>query len=45
MNPYFFDNYSYAPWDPSGAGRFMRTVSGHTGHFHVRVLEPDGTCN
>jgi hypothetical protein len=45
VNPYFFSNYAYEPWDPSGAGRFMRTVSGHTGHFHVRVFQPDGTCN
>jgi len=45
VNDYFFANYSYEPWDPSGAGRFMRTVTGHTGHFHVRVFKPDGTCN
>lgn len=45
VNDYFFESYSYEPWDPSGAGRFMRTVSGHTGHFHVRVFKPDGTCN
>ena len=45
VNDYFFSNYSYEPWDPSGAGRFMRTVTGHTSHFHVRVFKPDGTCN
>ena len=41
VNPYFESLYSYEPW----RGTFMRTVSGHTGHFHVRVKKPDGTCN
>lgn len=41
INPYFAANHGYAPWN----GGFMRTVSGHTQHFHVRVKKPDGTCN
>lgn len=41
VNPYFESTYSYRPW----RDQFMRTVTGHTGHFHVRVMKPDGTCN
>lgn len=41
VNPYFYANHAYAPWN----GDFMRTVDGHTQHFHVRVKKPDGTCN
>ena len=41
VNPYFESSYSYEPW----RGQFMRTVTGHTNHFHVRVMKPDGTCN
>lgn len=41
INPYFAESYSYAPWN----GGFMRTVSGHTNHFHVRVMKSDGSCN
>ncbi len=41
INAYFASKYSYAPWK----GKFMRTVVGHTGHFHVRVMKPDGSCN
>ena len=41
VNAYFASKFSYEPWN----GKFMRTVSGHTSHFHVRVKKPDGTCN
>lgn len=41
VNAYFAEQTSYAPWH----GQFMRSVSGHTEHFHVRVKKPDGTCN
>jgi hypothetical protein len=41
VNPYFTSKYSYTPWH----GTFMRSVSGHTHHFHIRVKKPDGTCN
>lgn len=41
VNEYFASKFSYQPWK----GKFMRTVSGHTGHFHVRVMKPDGSCN
>lgn len=41
VNPYFESLFSYNPW----YGTFMRTVSGHEGHFHVRVKKPDGSCN
>lgn len=41
INPYFASKFSYAPWN----GQFMRTVSGHTHHFHVRVKKPNGLCN
>jgi hypothetical protein len=41
VNEYFSANHAYAPWN----GQFMRTVDGHTGHFHIRVKKPDGTCN
>ena len=41
VNAYFKTKFSYKPWH----GTFMRSVSGHTHHFHVRVKKPDGTCN
>jgi len=41
VNSHFGASYAYEPW----RGRMMRTVSGHTHHFHVRVKKPDGTCN
>ncbi len=41
INAYFASKFSHQPWK----GKFMRTVSGHTGHFHVRVMKPDGSCN
>lgn len=41
VNAYFSSKFSYKPWHNT----FMRSVSGHTGHFHVRVKKPDGTCN
>ncbi len=41
VNAYFGSKFSYKPWH----GTFMRSVSGHTHHFHVRVLKPDGKCN
>lgn len=41
VNTYFASKYSYTPW----RGTFMRSVSGHTHHFHIRVKKPDGTCN
>ena len=41
INSYFQSNYNFNPWH----NQFMRTVSGHTHHFHVRVKKPDGTCN
>lgn len=41
VNDYFAQQTSYAPWK----GQFMRSVTGHDKHFHVRVKKPDGTCN
>ncbi|MCA9564504.1 MAG: hypothetical protein KC561_13500 [Myxococcales bacterium] len=41
INPYFESNYDYTPW----WNTFMRTVSGHLTHFHVRVMPEDGDCN
>lgn len=41
VNAYFAQTSSYAPWN----GEFMRSVTGHDSHFHVRVQKPDGTCN
>ena len=41
VNAYFNSKFSYEPWH----GTFMRSVSGHTHHFHVRVMKPDGKCN
>ncbi len=41
VNAYFTAKYSYEPWH----GTFMRSLAGHTGHFHVRVKKPDGSCN
>lgn len=41
VNDYFAQKTNYAPWKT----QFMRSVTGHTGHFHVRVKKPDGTCN
>jgi len=41
VNPYFESRCSYEPWHYT----YMRSVSGHTGHFHIRVMPPDGSCN
>ncbi len=41
VNDYFNQTQSYTPWH----GQFMRSVSGHTHHFHVRVKMPNGQCN
>lgn len=41
VNAYFNSKFSYKPWH----GTFMRSVSGHTHHFHVRVKKPNGLCN
>ncbi len=41
VNAYFQSKFSYEPWK----GKFMRSVSGHTHHFHVRVKKPNGQCN
>ncbi len=41
VNAYFASKFSYEPWK----GTFMRSVSGHVSHFHVRVKKPDGSCN
>lgn len=41
VNDYFTQKTNYAPWKTA----FMRSVTGHTAHFHVRVKKPDGTCN
>ena len=41
VNAYFTSKFSYKPWH----GTFMRSVSGHTHHFHVRVKKPNGSCN
>ena len=41
INTYFTSQYAYEPWH----GTFMRNIGGHTGHFHIRVKKPDGTCN
>jgi len=41
VNDYFKQTQSYEPWH----GQFMRSVSGHTHHFHVRVKKPNGQCN
>jgi hypothetical protein len=41
VNAYFNQTQSYDPWK----GQFMRSVSGHTHHFHVRVKKPNGQCN
>lgn len=41
INPTFESMFTYEPWH----GTFMRTVTGHTHHFHIRVKKPDGMCN
>lgn len=41
VNDYFAQKTNYAPWN----GQFMRSVTGHTQHFHVRVKKPNGACN
>ncbi|MCC6527962.1 MAG: hypothetical protein IT373_35275 [Polyangiaceae bacterium] len=41
VNGYFDQNHAYEPWHQT----FMRNIGGHTQHFHVRVKQPDGTCN
>ena len=41
VNGYFDANHAYVPWHDT----FMRSIGGHTGHFHIRVKKPDGTCN
>ncbi|NOY92335.1 MAG: hypothetical protein GXP55_14160 [Deltaproteobacteria bacterium] len=44
VNPYFVSEYSYRTWHGGAARTFMRSVAGHTTHFHIRVKRPDGTC-
>jgi hypothetical protein len=44
VNPYFASEYAYSTWHGGSARTFMRTVAGHTRHFHIRVKRPDGTC-
>lgn len=41
VNAYFNAKYTYKPW----GSKFMRSVTGHTTHFHVRVKKPNGSCN
>lgn len=41
VNAYFSAKHKYKPW----GSNFMRTVSGHTTHFHMRVKKPNGLCN
>lgn len=41
VNAYFASKFKYNPW----GSKFMRSVTGHTTHFHVRVKKPDGSCN
>jgi hypothetical protein len=41
VNAYFNSKFTYKPWHNT----FMRSVSGHTKHFHVRVKKPNGNCN
>ncbi|MCA9660138.1 MAG: hypothetical protein KC486_17470 [Myxococcales bacterium] len=41
VNPYFEATQGYGPWKQA----FMRSVTGHEVHFHIRVKKPDGTCN
>lgn len=41
VNAYFASKFKYKPW----GSKFMRSVTGHTTHFHVRVKKPDGSCN
>lgn len=41
VNAYFASKVSYKPW----GSKFMRSVTGHNTHFHVRVKKPDGSCN
>ena len=41
VNAYFESKFSYTPWHST----FMRSVDGHTHHFHIRVKKPDGTCS
>ena len=40
VSPYVEAMVDYDPWH----GTSMRTVGGHTGHMHIRVKRPDGTC-
>lgn len=41
VNAYFAQKTTYAPWK----GTFMRSVTGHVKHFHVRVKRPNGSCD
>lgn len=41
VNAYFSAKHAYKPW----GSKFMRSVTGHNTHFHVRVKKPDGACN
>lgn len=45
VNPYFRMTHDYETWHGGPERTFMRTVGGHTSHFHVRVRRPDGTCS
>lgn len=41
VNAYFSSKFTYKPW----GSQFMRSVSGHTTHFHLRVKKTNGSCN
>jgi len=41
VNPYFESLCAYEPWH----GTYMRSYDSHDGHFHIRVMPPDGSCN
>lgn len=40
-NQYFRSKHNFRPW----GGTFMRSVTGHDHHFHIRVRKPNGACN
>lgn len=41
VNAYFASKFTYRPW----RDKFMRSVDGHTSHFHIRVMNSAGLCN
>lgn len=45
VNPRFRAEHEYRTWHGGPERTFMRTVAGHTRHFHVRVKRPDGRCD